>query len=127
VIAEQTVAMSTSSLVQVERATALGWFLSGTLLGPALGPLLGGLIVTYKSWRVIFWLQSALAGAAVILVLFLLPETIHRKKSQDLKGLSRKDYYHKLWTLTNPVRVISLYRYPNLLVAVSFFLDQKTD
>ncbi|KAL1835178.1 hypothetical protein VTK73DRAFT_6099 [Phialemonium thermophilum] len=43
-----------------ERATAMGWFLSGTLIGPAFGPFVGGIIVTYRSWRVIFWLQSAL-------------------------------------------------------------------
>jgi MFS family permease len=40
-----------------ERATALGWFLSGTLIGPALGPFIGGIIVTFRSWRDIFWLQ----------------------------------------------------------------------
>lgn len=33
-----------------ERATALGWFLSGTLIGPAFGPFLGGIIVTYTTW-----------------------------------------------------------------------------
>lgn len=34
----------------VDRATALGWFLSGTLIGPAFGPFIGGIIVTYASW-----------------------------------------------------------------------------
>jgi MFS family permease len=33
-----------------ERATALGWFLSGTLIGPAFGPFIGGIIVTYTTW-----------------------------------------------------------------------------
>lgn len=32
------------------RATALSWFLSGTLIGPAFGPFIGGIIVTYRSW-----------------------------------------------------------------------------
>jgi MFS family permease len=44
-----------------ERATAMGWFLSGTLIGPALGPFIGGIIVTFRSWRVIFYFQTALA------------------------------------------------------------------
>jgi len=41
-----------------ERATAMGWFLSGTLIGPAFGPFIGGVIVTFKSWRMIFYLQG---------------------------------------------------------------------
>jgi len=100
----------------VERATALGWFLSGTLVGPAFGPFIGGIIVTFRSWRDIFWLQSALGGLACVLVIFLLPETIHRRRCTELHGLSRTAYTKKMWTWTNPLRVIKLYRYPNLLV-----------
>ncbi|KAF2427148.1 MFS transporter [Tothia fuscella] len=98
-----------------ERATALGWFLSGTLIGPAFGPFIGGIIVTFRSWRDIFWLQTALAGLGTALVVFLLPETIHRKKSDDLRGLNNKDYASKIWQMMNPFRVIRLFRYPNLL------------
>jgi MFS family permease len=97
----------------------LGWFLSGTLVGPAFGPLIGGVIVTFKSWRVIFWLQSALAGTSVFLIAFLLPETIHYKKSTELKGLTTRQYTKQLGKWVNPIRVLVLYRYPNLLAAVS--------
>ncbi|EQL04147.1 Major facilitator superfamily domain, general substrate transporter [Ophiocordyceps sinensis CO18] len=38
-----------------ERGTAIGCFLSGTLVGPAFGPFLGGIMVTWASWRSIFW------------------------------------------------------------------------
>jgi len=102
----------------VERATALGWFLSGTLIGPALGPFLGGIIVTFRSWRDIFWLQSALGGFGTLLVIFLLPETIHQKRSEELKGLSKSEYAKKMWSWSNPLRVVGLYRYPNLLTVV---------
>ncbi|KAF2462437.1 major facilitator superfamily domain-containing protein [Lineolata rhizophorae] len=98
-----------------ERGTALSWFLSGTLIGPAFGPFLGGIIVTYATWREILWLLTGLGGAATILVFFLLPETIHQKRSEDLKGLTRKEKRHRLWQWTNPFRVIRLYRYPNLI------------
>ncbi|KAG9675562.1 MFS general substrate transporter, partial [Aureobasidium melanogenum] len=98
-----------------ERATALSWFFSGTLIGPALGPLLGGIIVTYKSWRDIFWLQTGLAVFATVLCCFFLPETIHYKKSVELEGLKKSEQAKKLWSWTNPLRVIRLYRYPNLL------------
>ncbi|EEY19049.1 conserved hypothetical protein [Verticillium alfalfae VaMs.102] len=51
-----------------ERATAMGWFLRGVAFGPAFGPILGGIIVTFTSWRVIFWVQSGLSGVAFLLV-----------------------------------------------------------
>ena len=94
----------------------MGWFLSGTLIGPAFGPFIGGIIVTFKSWRVIFYLQTALAGAALVGAYFLLPETIHRKKSDDLLGLDFKSKAKVLWGMTNPWRVVKLYRYPNLIM-----------
>ncbi|KAF1961492.1 MFS general substrate transporter [Byssothecium circinans] len=98
-----------------ERGTALGWLLSGTLIGPALGPFIGGIIVTFRTWRVIFWLQTALAGVACILVFFLLPETIHYKRSAELKDLPKKRRAHLMWQWLNPFRIVWLYRYPNLL------------
>jgi MFS family permease len=35
----------------VERGTALGWFLSGALVGPAFGPFIGGIIVTFRTFE----------------------------------------------------------------------------
>ncbi|CAK5263960.1 unnamed protein product [Mycena citricolor] len=104
-----------------ERATALGWFLSGTLIGPAIGPFIAGVIVTYRSWRVIFYLQTALGGLATILVLFFLPETIHSKRSAELRGLTGTEQAKKLLEWTNPMRVVKLYKYPNLIIAVRFY------
>ena len=101
----------------VERGTAYGFFLSGTLIGPALGPLIGGVIVTYTSWRNIFWLQTALAGLASIAVVFLVPETIHHKRLADLASLTFSQKASKIWSWTNPWRVLVLFRYPNLLIA----------
>ena len=94
----------------------MGWFLSGTLIGPAFGPFIGGIIVTFQSWRVIFYLQTALAGVALFGAYFLLPETIHRKKADDLVGLPFKKKARVLWGMTNPWRVIRLYKYPNLIM-----------
>jgi multidrug resistance protein len=99
-----------------ERATALGWFLSGTLIGPALGPFIGGIIVTFRSWRDIFWLQTALAGTATLLCFFLQPETIHTKRADELDGLPKQEKAKKMWQWLNPFRVVKLYRYPNILL-----------
>ncbi|KKF97027.1 Dityrosine transporter 1 [Ceratocystis platani] len=99
-----------------DRATALGWFLSGNLIGPALGPFMGGIIVTYTSWRVIFWLQSALAAVALAGSIFLMPETILHRKIDDLAGYPASRKARALMTMINPIRVIELYRYPNLFL-----------
>jgi MFS family permease len=95
----------------------MGWFLSGTLIGPAFGPFIGGIIVTYTSWRVIFWLQTALSGLAAIGCFVLLPETIHHRKLDDLQGYTPKRRMSVLWGMINPMRVLVLYRYPNLIMA----------
>ncbi|KAI3397938.1 hypothetical protein diail_10107 [Diaporthe ilicicola] len=100
-----------------ERATAMGWFLSGTLIGPAIGPFIGGIIVTYTDWTVIFWVQAGLAGLAALGAFFLLPETIHHKKYDDLEGLSRRRKVTVLANMINPWRVLKLFLlYPNLIL-----------
>ncbi|KAE8557063.1 hypothetical protein EYB25_001769 [Talaromyces marneffei] len=101
-----------------ERATALAWFLSGTLIGPAIGPFLGGVIVTFCSWRVIFWLQTALGGCTFILVALFIPETIPHKTISDLVDLSSMEKTVAIWHRMNPIRVIKLlFQYPNLFFA----------
>ncbi|KAH6610781.1 hypothetical protein Trco_000801 [Trichoderma cornu-damae] len=103
-----------------ERATALGWFMSGTLIGPALGPFIGGILVTYATWRSIFWLQTALAGTGVVGVFFLVPETIHRKAIADLEGRCGREKIKAILHMTNPIRVLRLFRYWNqVLVALA--------
>ncbi|GME60895.1 putative transporter [Neofusicoccum parvum] len=98
-----------------ERGTALAWFLSGTLVGPAFGPFFGGIIVTFRTWRDIFWLQTALGGFGFVLILLFLPETTHYKRSVEFEGLGLKDKAAKMWRWTNPFRVLKLYQYPNLI------------
>ena len=94
--------------------------LSQSSLTTVAGPFIGGIIVTFRSWRDIFWLQTALAGAATLFVLFFQPETIHYKRSTELEGLSRRKKAHTMWQWLNPGRIVRLYRYPNLLTVVSF-------
>ena len=100
-----------------ERASALSWFLSGTLIGPAFGPFIGGIIVTFRTWRDIFWLQSALGGVAAILVIFFLPETIPQKKIEELKELPRPQRIRHIAHWVSPLRVgYLLFSYPNLII-----------
>ncbi|KAJ5167987.1 uncharacterized protein N7482_003581 [Penicillium canariense] len=100
------------------RATALGWFLSGTLIGPAFGPFIGGVIVTFRSWRVVFWLQSALGGAGTLLVFFFFPETYPHLNKTELTEKTPAQKAKFLWHQANPVRVgVLLFSYPNLFIA----------
>jgi MFS family permease len=82
------------------------------------GPFIGGIIVTFRSWRDIFWLQTALAGTATLLVFFFLPETIHYRRSDELQGKSGREKARTMWQWLNPLRILRLYRYPNLLTVV---------
>lgn len=92
----------------------MGWFLLGTVVGPALGPFLAGTIVTFQSWRVIFWTQAGLGALALAGVFFLLPETAYRLKKDDLVGVPRRMKARVLCSMVNPLRVVKLYMYPNL-------------
>ncbi|RGP74436.1 dityrosine transporter [Fusarium sporotrichioides] len=97
-----------------ERGAAMGWFLTGTLVGPAFGPFIGGIIVTYSSWRSIFWLQTALAAAGFLGVYFVVSETAHRLKINDLKTLSGKKRALTIISMISPMRVLRLFQYPNV-------------
>ncbi|KAI0551970.1 major facilitator superfamily domain-containing protein [Xylaria curta] len=107
-----------------ERGKGTGWFMSGTLIGPAFGPFLGGLIVTYTSWRVIFWLQTGLAGIGTIGIYFLMPETIFHKKIDDLEGYSGREKGRALLSLLNPWGILKLFEYPSTYypVTASFYI-----
>ncbi|KAJ5130449.1 uncharacterized protein N7515_006488 [Penicillium bovifimosum] len=97
------------------RATALGWFLSGTLIGPAFGPFIGGVIVTFHSWRAIFWLQTALGGCGTLLVFFFFPETYPNLTKNDTHDMPLWQKAVILWHRISPLQVaIMLFKYPNL-------------
>jgi predicted MFS family arabinose efflux permease len=92
----------------VQRGTATGVFLCGSVLGPPLGPLVAGVVTTYTTWRMILWVQSGMVAIGLVFSLIFL-----RKggKPATLKNPSFGDVLH-IW---NPTRVISLMRYPSLL------------
>lgn len=107
-----------------ERATALSWFYTGALIGPTIGPLLGGIIVTYTSWRIIFWLQTGLAAIGIAGAIFFLSETLVVTKDSkkvviaQLTGRMEKARY--LAKVTNPLRPLCLLLTSPNLVLVAF-------
>lgn len=90
------------------RGRAIGWLMASTTIPPGLAPLFGGLIVTYKSWRVIFWVQTGMATLSVILLAIFLPETIHVKKTQIFADLTPIKKIKHFLHLMSPWEIITL-------------------
>jgi MFS family permease len=93
-----------------KRGTAMGYYLSGTVIGPALGPFVSGLIINWRPWPDVFWLTVALGGVALLLCIFVLPETSHHRIHDDLRKKSGR--FVVVWV--NPLRPLSLFIYPNI-------------
>ncbi|KAI1298626.1 major facilitator superfamily transporter [Xylaria venustula] len=59
----------------VTRGRALAYFMATTICGPLLAPIISGFCSTTIGWRWSFWVALIYAGATLIPVIFLLPET----------------------------------------------------
>ncbi|MTJ83661.1 MAG: MFS transporter [Telmatospirillum sp.] len=57
------------SVAKEELVSAMSWFLVPALIGPVLGPPLGGAIVSYLSWRWIFYINLPIGLAGLVLSL----------------------------------------------------------
>lgn len=99
-----------------ERATAISWFLSCSVVGPAFGPFISGLIVEFAFWRIIFWVQVGCSVATVAGAFFLIPETAHYKQMNDLAKLPVRQQALAIAVQINPLRSVSLLRYGNVLI-----------
>ncbi|MGE3624411.1 MAG: MFS transporter [Bdellovibrionales bacterium] len=72
---------------RAELVNAMAWLTTPALIGPVLGPPLGGLIVTYTSWRWIFFVNLPIGILGLILASIYIPNV--REKSReplDLRG-----------------------------------------
>ncbi|KAF7595111.1 hypothetical protein BBP40_007315 [Aspergillus hancockii] len=96
----------------VVRGTAVGCFMAGSVSGPAIG----GLIVTFSSWRNIYWLQVGMTGFGLALAIIFVPEIKQESKvSPEDKG---KTTVLSALRLFNPLRIFRQWIYPNI-----FFSD----
>ncbi|KAG9553382.1 MFS general substrate transporter, partial [Aureobasidium melanogenum] len=98
---------------QRRRGTAVGFFMVGSVLGPALGPLVGGIIVTFASWRIIFWVQTGMVGLGLMLSLFFVPSIAQPHQATDRPSF-------KLWgkSQVEMLKIFTLLIYPNVFFAV---------
>ncbi|KAI1077901.1 putative MFS transporter [Whalleya microplaca] len=100
----------------VVRGRAVGFFMVGTVAGPALGPCIAGIIVTFCSWRVIYWLQAAMSGAGLILSLIVIPTIKGEVElSSDEKNAPRS--IMAILKKFNPTTVFKQYFRLNVLLA----------
>lgn len=74
-----------------------------------------GVVVTFRQWRVVFWLLSAMNGFAALLIICFFPETIPYKSSRELKGHTLPKKTKMVLHRISPIRVIvMLFKYPNI-------------
>jgi EmrB/QacA subfamily drug resistance transporter len=86
-----------------ERGRAYGYNGIGFSLGAVLGILLGGAIVTYVSWRWIFWINVPIGLVGVGLALRILHERAERERHRlDLVGMATLGLglFGILWAVT---------------------------
>lgn len=59
-----------------DRGGYMGIFQAGLLVPVAVGPVIGGAIAGSLGWRAIFWFLTIYSGTFLLLLIFLLPETL---------------------------------------------------
>ena len=77
------------SVPKEEMIAAMAWFLVPALIGPVLGPPLGGAIVTYLSWRWIFYINVPIGViGAVLAIIFIHDDSEPVRVRFDWLGLA---------------------------------------
>lgn len=65
-----------------------------SVLAPALGPLLGAIVLSFASWRFIFWIIGLLSTIMLISLYYNMPETLFPEHRQALHlGTIMKNYW----------------------------------
>lgn len=101
----------------VVRGRATGFFMVGSVAGPAIGPCIGGIIVTFSNWRAIYWLQTAMSGLGFVLSILVIPSI--RKETESIEDEKKKQPWTARTVLQrfNPWRVFRLLLRPNIALA----------
>jgi EmrB/QacA subfamily drug resistance transporter len=74
------------TIPKAELVSAMAYLTVPALIGPVLGPPLGGFIVTYFSWRWIFWINIPIGVLGLALSLRFVPN-VREPREEPLDGL----------------------------------------
>ncbi|KZS89819.1 MFS general substrate transporter, partial [Sistotremastrum niveocremeum HHB9708] len=114
-----------------ERGRAMGVFYCLALVGPAVAPFVGGLVAERSSWRAMQGCLGVVGLIALLLVILLLPETMHpgtrgidRAQTELVNGEKKA----RRFVFLNPFSALALMRSPVLFVttmaaAATFITD----
>ena len=73
---------------KAELVSAMAWLMIPATIGPILGPPLGGFIVTYFSWRWIFFINVPIGAVGILLVTLFIEEMREPARTPfDVTGL----------------------------------------
>jgi MFS family permease len=103
-----------------ERGKAMGIFMLGPLCGPGVAPIIGGALTQHFGWRSVQWYLTMFGGVTVLIILFLLPETLRRKpanteKEEPKEKLTVGKFFVKA---VEPLKILGMLRHPAIFVAV---------
>ncbi len=108
-----------------QRGRAFGYSSIGWNIGAILGILLGGLIVTYASWRWVFWINLPTGAAALTLAVRVLRDSHPRRRQRfDLAGMALlgAGLFGVLWAMTKLSTEAPSAALLSWLLAGAFFL-----
>lgn len=66
-----------------ERGRAMGIFYLGPLLAPLIAPIVGGALAQGFGWKATMWFLAIYGLVILAMLIFLLPETLARKKQEE--------------------------------------------
>ncbi|KAJ5101572.1 hypothetical protein NUU61_003794 [Penicillium alfredii] len=98
----------------VVRGTAVGFFMVGSVSGPAIGPCVGGIIVTFAHWRIIYWMQFGMTLFGLVLSMLFVPRIREKKQTADS---SERWTLGSIVRMFNPLRIFRHFVYPNVFLA----------
>ncbi|ODV85020.1 hypothetical protein CANARDRAFT_169705 [[Candida] arabinofermentans NRRL YB-2248] len=96
-----------------KRSQAMAVCLTGTLSATSFAPVLSGVIITYRTWRIIFWIHAAISGVVLVSAVFFLEETTPKVPFNEWKEKTGKKF---MLLKVNPFKVIWCLRVPTLLL-----------
>jgi EmrB/QacA subfamily drug resistance transporter len=97
---------------------AMTWLLVPSLIGPVAGPPVGGFIVTYLSWRWIFYINIPIGIAGIILARIYIEEIKEHPRPMDYLGFALSGV--SLSTLVFAFELSSRDMAPGLILAPLF-------